>query len=246
MVGLRTGDRLPPLFFEATRDLKDGGVSEVLRSEGRLPHRQGPGEAAAGRRRHDRHPEPLPPHPAAPAGSLSEAQARQRLAEYKRRIQAGQADFAQLARENSQDASARNGGDLGWASPGMFVPEFEEALNQPAARPDADPAGHPLRRAPDPAAGAPPGRRGRARAARGGAQPGARTQARRGLRAVVAAKSAAAPTSSCANRRSWKHVARKRFGQHFLADVASSTRSCARSRRARARPWWRSAPGWPR
>ena len=34
-----------------------------------------------------------------------------------------------LARENSEDGSAAQGGDLGWASPGMFVPEFEEAMN---------------------------------------------------------------------------------------------------------------------
>jgi peptidyl-prolyl cis-trans isomerase SurA len=47
----------------------------------------------------------------------------------KRRIQAGQADFAALAREHSQDGSSRTGGDLGWANPGLFVPEFEEALN---------------------------------------------------------------------------------------------------------------------
>ena len=53
----------------------------------------------------------------------------QRLADFKRRIEAGQADFAQLAKEYSQDGSSKNGGDLGWANPGMFVPEFEEALN---------------------------------------------------------------------------------------------------------------------
>jgi peptidyl-prolyl cis-trans isomerase SurA len=64
-----------------------------------------------------------------PNAQVSEAQARQKLADFKRRIMAGQADFATLAQENSQDASARNGGDLGWASPGMFVPEFEEVLN---------------------------------------------------------------------------------------------------------------------
>ena len=27
------------------------------------------------------------------------------------------------------DGSAREGGDLGWAVPGMFVPEFENAMN---------------------------------------------------------------------------------------------------------------------
>lgn len=39
-------------------------------------------------------------------------------------------DFAQLARDNSQDGSAAQGGDLGWANQGLYVPEFEEVLNQ--------------------------------------------------------------------------------------------------------------------
>ncbi|RYF70818.1 MAG: hypothetical protein EOO22_13650 [Comamonadaceae bacterium] len=52
------------------------------------------------------------------------------LAEYKKRIQAGNADFAGLARDNSQDGSAKDGGDLGWQSPGQFVPEFEEAMGR--------------------------------------------------------------------------------------------------------------------
>jgi peptidyl-prolyl cis-trans isomerase SurA len=34
-----------------------------------------------------------------------------------------------LLRIGDQDGSARNGGDLGWASPGQFVPEFEQVLN---------------------------------------------------------------------------------------------------------------------
>jgi hypothetical protein len=70
---------------------------------------------------------------------LLEAAARERLAEFKRRIEAGAADFAALARDNSQDASAAGGGDLGWANPGMFVPEFEEVMNKLQLGQIADP-----------------------------------------------------------------------------------------------------------
>ncbi|AMM24768.1 peptidylprolyl isomerase [Variovorax sp. PAMC 28711] len=58
------------------------------------------------------------------------AEAVAQLAEFKKRIQAGGSDFVGLARDNSQDGSAKDGGDLGWTSPGQFVPEFEEALDR--------------------------------------------------------------------------------------------------------------------
>jgi peptidyl-prolyl cis-trans isomerase D len=46
----------------------------------------------------------------------------------EKRIQAGE-DFGSLAKEFSQDqGSATNNGDLGFASKGMFVPEFEKTL----------------------------------------------------------------------------------------------------------------------
>lgn len=40
----------------------------------------------------------------------------------------GGADFADLAREHSQDGAAANGGNLGWFGPGVMIPEFEEAV----------------------------------------------------------------------------------------------------------------------
>jgi len=70
---------------------------------------------------------------------LSEAAAVAKLADFKKRILAGQADFATLARENSVDGSAKEGGDLGWANPGMFVPEFETVMNSLGPNDISDP-----------------------------------------------------------------------------------------------------------
>jgi len=53
-----------------------------------------------------------------------EAQARALIAQLKKG-----AKFADLARKNSQDpGSAARGGDLDWAAPGNYVPEFSQAL----------------------------------------------------------------------------------------------------------------------
>ena len=129
LVGLRTADRYPALFVEATQSLREGGVSNVVRSGAGLhiikvvEKRHGglPGVNVV--QSHARH------ILLRPGAELSEAAAREKLAGFKKSIEAGQGDFAQLARDNSQDASARNGGDLGWANPGLFVPEFEETIN---------------------------------------------------------------------------------------------------------------------
>lgn len=128
-VGLRTADRYPPLFVQATQALREGGISEVVRSGAGfhvikvVEKRQGglPGvNVTQSRARHIL---------LRPGGQLTEGAARERLADLRKRVEAGQADFAALAREFSQDASARQGGDLGWTNPGMFVAEFEDTLN---------------------------------------------------------------------------------------------------------------------
>lgn len=59
----------------------------------------------------------------------SDADARRRLAALRERIIGGD-DFDTLARSHSDDqASAINGGDLGWSTPGNLVPEFEEQMD---------------------------------------------------------------------------------------------------------------------
>lgn len=47
--------------------------------------------------------------------------------ELKKKLDAG-ADFAELAKANSTDGAAANGGSLGWFGPGMMVKPFEDAV----------------------------------------------------------------------------------------------------------------------
>ena len=129
-LGMRTSDRYPSLFVDATQALALGEVSALVRSGAgfhllKVMERQDanlpPATVMQTRSRHIL----LRPGP-----QLSEAAARDRLLGYRGQIQAGQADFAALARQHSQDSSAAQGGDLGWANPGMFVPEFEQVMNR--------------------------------------------------------------------------------------------------------------------
>jgi peptidyl-prolyl cis-trans isomerase SurA len=138
-MGLRSADRYPPLFVEATNNLRTGGIAGPLRSGAgfhvlKVIEKKQAGMPAATipqtRARHIL----LQVTP-----QQSEAAAVEKLAAFKRRIQAGQADFAALARENSTDGSARQGGDLGWTNPGMFVPEFEKTMNSLAVNEVSDP-----------------------------------------------------------------------------------------------------------
>jgi peptidyl-prolyl cis-trans isomerase SurA len=138
-MGLRTADRYPPLFLNATQNLAVGGISDVVQSGAgfhilKVLEKKSADAAAMtvvqSRARHIL---------LRPSAQLSEAAARTKLAEFKKRIMAGQADFAALARENSQDGSAAQGGDLGWAAPGMFVPEFEDVMNRLAPSQISDP-----------------------------------------------------------------------------------------------------------
>ena len=128
VIGLRPADRLPDVFMEVVRPLKSGEVAPALLRTGagfhvlKLVERRDAGGLAIQqtRARHIL----LRPSPQLPQDA-----ALRRLTEFKRQILAGSKTFDQLARENSEDGSAAQGGDLGWASPGGFVPEFEDTMN---------------------------------------------------------------------------------------------------------------------
>ena len=140
-MGLRSADRYPPLFVEATQNTRAGGLAGPVRSGAGfhilkvLEKRQtgaGLPDAVVTQTRARHILLRLSPQ-------LTEAAAVEKLAGFKKRIASGQADFAALARENSQDASAKAGGDLGWAPAGAFVPEFDKVMDALALNQVSDP-----------------------------------------------------------------------------------------------------------
>ena len=128
VIGLRPAERLPDPFVEFVRTLQPGEVgATLLRSAAgfhviKLLERSVAAAftAAQTRARHIL----LRVSP-----QLTVAAASQRQAGFRRQILSGAKTFEQLARENSEDASAAQGGDLGWTASGAFVPEFEDAMN---------------------------------------------------------------------------------------------------------------------
>ena len=128
VIGMRPADRLPDLFVEAVRPLKPGDVAPALLRSGagfhvlKLVDRRDPSGFVVTQTR-ARH---ILLRPTAQGGTQA---AQRRLAEFRRQIVAGERRFEDVAREVSEDGSAAQGGDLGWTSPGSFVPEFEQAMN---------------------------------------------------------------------------------------------------------------------
>ncbi len=126
-LGWRAPGRLPELFAEALAGMQPGAVSEPLRSPAgfhvvKLLGRRGAGDAAPVTQTRARH------ILVKTNEIVSEEDARRRLQGLRERIAAG-ADFAELARLNSEDGTAARGGELGWVYPGDTVPEFERAMN---------------------------------------------------------------------------------------------------------------------
>ncbi len=128
-IGPKPSDRLPDLFVEAVRPLAVGAVTaEPIRSGAgfhilKLLSR-GEVNAASVTQTRARH------ILLRPSTALPVEAAAKRLAEFRDQILSGNRKFEDLARQYSEDGSAPSGGDLGWAAPGSFVPEFEEAMNK--------------------------------------------------------------------------------------------------------------------
>lgn len=125
-LGWRKAGQLPTLFANLVPKMKIGEVSQPIRSPSGyhiiklLDHRSG--EQHVITQTHARH------ILLRPNALATEEEVQAQLQALKVRIESGD-DFGELAQAHSEDkASAINGGDLGWASPGVMVPQFEEVM----------------------------------------------------------------------------------------------------------------------
>lgn len=125
-LGWRKGAEIPSLFADAVSTMKVGENSGIITSPSgyhiiKLEDKRS-GEQIMVQQRRARH------ILIKPNALITDQQAVDRLNQLRIRIEGG-ADFAQLARTNSDDrGSALKGGDLGWVSKGQMVAEFEEVM----------------------------------------------------------------------------------------------------------------------
>lgn len=141
-IGWRSAEQLPTVFSTVVPHLKPGQISDLIRSPsgfhivkllevrgGGVEARPSPASSSQTQQQelvnqtHVRH-ILLRTSP-----QRSDEEARRQLEQLRQRLRGGE-DFAELARTQSDDkGSAERGGDLGWVSPGMLVPPFEQAMN---------------------------------------------------------------------------------------------------------------------
>lgn len=126
-IGLRPASRLPDVFVAAVQGLGSGTLRPQLLRSGagfhvlKVLERQAQGTPMVTETR-ARHILLRVADPAQGPAVL------RRMEELRRRIERGEQKFDDAAKALSEDGSAAGGGDLGWAAPGQFVPEFEEAM----------------------------------------------------------------------------------------------------------------------
>jgi len=137
-IGMRPLDRLPSLYAEAAQNMKAGDVSAILRSPAgfhiiKVIERRGGAKMPQSQR------QTLARHILIKINELvPEFEALRKAKALKERLDNG-VDFAELARLNSNDASAAKGGELGWLFQGDTVPEFEAAMDKLAIKETSEP-----------------------------------------------------------------------------------------------------------
>ena len=136
-LGWRKMAQLPGVFIDAVEKLDIGEVSQPIRSAAgyhliKLYERRG-GEEQLVEQHFARHILIKPNQIRDQKTTINQ------LNELRKRSIAGE-DFSILAKEFSEDpGSALSGGELGWSTPGMFVPEFEQTMSTIAVNDISEP-----------------------------------------------------------------------------------------------------------
>ena len=127
-LGWRKGPELPTFLGEVIAGMKTGDVTKPIRTPSgfhiiKLNEMRGNAQVIVNQV-HARH------ILIKPNELQDDATVQQKLADIRERILKGE-NFAATASVVSEDpGSSAEGGDLGWAGPGTFVPEFEKQLSQ--------------------------------------------------------------------------------------------------------------------
>jgi peptidyl-prolyl cis-trans isomerase SurA len=127
-LGWRKAGQLPSFVSEVVPTMTAGDVTEPIRTPSGLHifkvlEVRGGQAAALVSQVHARH------ILIKPTAVMDDETVRQKLAQIRERVLKGES-FEAIASVTSEDpGSAAAGGDLGWAGPGQFVPEFEKQLD---------------------------------------------------------------------------------------------------------------------
>ncbi len=126
-MGWRNSSQTPPAFLKVLKDLTVGEVSKPLRSPRgfyiiKVTNKRNADFTLIVEQTDTRH------ILIKLNEAVSEQEAKLKMDMLRERLDNGE-DFAELARQYSEDGSANDGGKLGWVSPGDTVPEFEKAMN---------------------------------------------------------------------------------------------------------------------
>ena len=128
-LGWRKTSALPTLFADVVPDLKEGQITKPLKSKAgfhilKLKGKKGDEKqmVTQSKVRHIL---------LEPNELYNNQQTQQRLADIRKQILSGEETFEDMAREYTDDIGSKlSGGDMGWSSPGIFVPEFETVMNK--------------------------------------------------------------------------------------------------------------------
>lgn len=126
-LGWMKGEQVPTLFIDALQDMAAGDVSKPLRAANsfhlvRIDDLRSAVQRSEVKQIKARH------ILVTPNEIIDDETAKQRLDEALAKIRGGE-DFGEQAKLLSDDPGSANlGGDLGWTTPGTFVPEFDEVV----------------------------------------------------------------------------------------------------------------------